>query len=373
MQTDTNTSSVNVGTAHLFSPLTIGDITLRNRIGVSPMCQYGSVDGFASDWHFVHLGSRAVGGAALVIVEASAVEPIGRISPDDLGIWKDEHIPALAKITAFVKEYGAVPGIQIAHAGRKASTLSPWKAGSREQRRDLTDAEGGWDFVGPSAVPFSPSSRTPKELTVAEIHAVQDKFVAAAQRALQAGFQWLEIHSAHGYLLNSFYSPLSNFRTDQYGGSFENRVRMLIETVRKVRAVWPSGLPLSVRISASDWAEGGWTVDDSVLLARLLKDEGVDVVDASSGAVRPGDKYPIAPGWQVPLAEQIRREAKIKTAAVGMITDAKQANEIIAQGRADIVLLARQMIRDPHWPYHAALALGQPVENTLPRRYLYAV
>lgn len=364
---------------HLFSPYTVRSVTLRNRIGVSPMCQYASVDGFANDWHLVHLGSRAIGGAGLVIVEASGVEARGRITADDLGIYKDEHVTELKKITAFIEQFGAVPGIQIAHAGRKASTKNPWKTGNRHEKQDLSDEEGGWLPVAPSAVPFSKDSRVPHELSTAEIKEIQQAFVAATKRALAAGFKWLEVHGAHGYLLNSFYSPLANFRTDEYGGSFENRVRMLVETVTLVRAAWPENLPLSVRLSASDWAEGGWTIEDSSALAKILKGLGVDMIDCSSGSVRPGDRYPLGPGWQVPLAEQVRAEADIATMAVGMITEAEQADEIIRGGKADIVLLARELMRDPYWPYHAARALeGKGVavgeaKKVLPPNYSYAI
>jgi len=362
---------------NLFSPLTIGKVTLRNRIGVSPMCQYASVDGFANDWHLVHLGSRAIGGAALVIVEASGVEARGRITPDDMGIYKDEHIEMLKKIAEFMEQYGAVPGIQIAHAGRKASTKNPWKVGNRHEKQELSDADGGWQPVAPSAVPFTPGGRVPHELTVGEIKEIQLAFQSAAKRALEAGFKWLEIHGAHGYLLNSFYSPLANFRTDEYGGSFENRIRMIVETTQLVRAVWPADLPLAVRLSASDWVEGGWTVDDSTELAKVLKELGVDMVDCSSAYVRHGDHYAYGPGWQVPLAEAVRKGANIATAAVGMITDAKQADDIIRQGKADIVLLARELMRDPYWPYHAARALeadlGVNSKKVLPPNYSYAI
>lgn len=359
--------------SHLFSPLTIRELTLRNRIGVSPMCQYNSVDGFAKDWHLVHLGSRAVGGAALVICEATAVEPIGRITPDDLGIYYDEHIPMLRKITDFLKEYGAVPGIQLAHAGRKASALSPWKADQRHEKVTLTTEDGGWDIVGPSAEPFSANSKVPKELTIEQIQEIQQKFVDAAARALNAGFQWLELHSAHGYLLHSFYSPLSNHRNDLYGGSFENRIRFVVETATKLRQVWPQKYPFSVRISASDWVEDGWTVEDSVQLAKILAAAGVDVIDCSSGNVRAGDRYKMEPGWQVPLSERVRAGAGVMTAAVGMITQPGQADDIIRSGKADLVFLARQMMRDPHWPLRAATELGLPPSTVLPRIYSYAI
>ncbi|CAN5515752.1 NADH:flavin oxidoreductase/NADH oxidase [soil metagenome] len=362
---------------NLFSPYTVRSVTLRNRIGVSPMCQYASVDGFASDWHLVHLGSRAIGGAALVILEASGVEARGRISPDDLGLYKDEHVEMLKKITTFIETYGAVPGIQIAHAGRKASTKNPWKVGNRHEKQEIADADGGWLPVAPSAVPFTPGSREPHELSISEIKEIQLAFQSAAKRAVEAGFKWLEIHAAHGYLLNSFYSPLANFRKDEYGGSFENRIRMLVETTKLVREVWPENLPLSVRLSASDWVEGGWTVDDSVELAKILKNLGVDLIDCSSAYVRAGDHYAYGPGWQVPLAEKVRAQANIATSAVGMITDAKQANEIISSGQADIVLLARELMRDPYWPFHAAQALedelGLKAKSVLPANYSYAI
>ncbi|MBL0184599.1 MAG: NADH:flavin oxidoreductase/NADH oxidase [Candidatus Obscuribacter sp.] len=365
------------GQANLFSPLNIKSVTLKNRIAISPMCQYHSVDGFAEDWHLVHIGARAIGGAALIIMEASAVEPIGRISPDDLGIYKDEHVTNLKRITAFVESQGAVPGIQIAHAGRKGSTKNPWKIGNRHEKQDVKDEDGGWQTVAPSAVPFSNDSRVPRELTIDEIKAIQDKFADAARRAARAGFKWLEIHAAHGYLLHSFYSPLSNFRKDEYGGSFENRVRMLLETVTKVKAVWPANLPLTVRLSASDWTEGGWTVDDSVKLAKLLKDLGVDLIDCSSAYVRGGDHYPYGPSWQVPLAQQVKALAGIATGAVGMITEPEQANKIIEDGQADLIFIARESMREPQWPYKAALALGAEIvpeaKSVLPKNYSYAL
>ncbi len=357
---------------NLFSPLTLRSITFKNRIGVSPMCQYNSTDGFASDWHLVHLGARAVGGAGLIIFEASGVEARGRITPDDLGIYKDEHISKLREITKFIGDYGSVAGIQIAHAGRKASTKNPWRIGDRHNKQALSDEEGGWEVVGPTNKPFSEHSRVPHALSIDEIKEIQEKFVEAAKRAEKAGFKFLEIHGAHGYLLHSFYSPLANDRNDEYGGSFENRTRFLREVTEKVRQVWPQNLPLSVRISASDWVEGGWTVDDSVKLAQELKTLGVDIVDCSSGNIRAGDRYNMQPGWQVPLAEAVRHQAGIATAAVGMITEAQQANEIIKSGKADLVLLAREMMRDAHWPYHAAKSLGIKAD-TLPPNYTYAL
>ena len=349
--------------AHLFSPLRIRDITFRNRIAVSPMCQYSSEDGFANDWHFVHLGSRAAGGAALVIAEASAVEARGRISPADLGIWKDEHIPALARITAFLRSQGAVAGIQLAHAGRKASTHVPWeKAGSF-----LPESEAGWRTMAPSPIPFRETDTPPLELSKAEIRTIVEVFAAAARRALAAGFQVIEIHAAHGYLINEFLSPLSNQRRDEYGGSFENRIRFVLEVTQAIRREWPDSLPLFIRISASDWAEGGWTIDDSVKLASILRSLGVDLVDCSSGGLVPYAKIELGPGYQVPFAERIRRETGILTGAVGMITDPEMADGIIREGRADLTLLARQFLRDPYFPLHAAKALG--IETAPPVQY----
>ena len=320
----------------LFSTFQLRSVTFPNRIGVSPMCQYSCEDGFATDWHLVHLGSRAVGGAGLVIVEASAVLPEGRITPADLGIWKDDHIPNLARIVSFLHSQGARAGIQIAHAGRKASMSAPF-AGEHL----VTEAEGGWIPVAPSAIPFSPKYAVPQELDQAGINQVVAAFARAARRGLAAGFDLVEIHAAHGYLLNEFLSPLSNQRTDAYGGSFENRARLLLEVVDAVRAVWPDHLPVSVRISATDWAEGGWTIDDSVALSKKLREHGVDIVDVSSGGLVPQVQIPVAPGYQVPFAARIRNEAGIATAAVGMITEPTQADAIIGQGEADLVLLAR--------------------------------
>jgi 2,4-dienoyl-CoA reductase-like NADH-dependent reductase (Old Yellow Enzyme family) len=337
----------------LFSPLTIRSVTFPHRIAVSPMCQYSCEDGFANDWHLVHLGSRAVGRAALVIAEASAVEARGRISPADLGIWKDEHIAPLARIAAFIRGQGSVAGIQLAHAGRKASTNVPWKGGSV-----IGENEGGWRPVAPSAVPFRDTDPPPLELTKAEIASIVDAFVAAARRALRAGFQVIEIHAAHGYLIHEFLSPLSNRRTDEYGGSFENRVRLALEVARAVRREWPDSLPLFTRVSASDWAGGGWTIDDSVELTRRLKAVGVDLIDCSSGGLVPYAKIELAPGYQVPFARRIRTEANILTGAVGMITEPRQADEIVRDGGADMILMAREFLRDPYFPLHAAAALG---------------
>jgi len=342
---------------NLFSPLTLRGITFRNRIGVSPMCQYSSEDGFATDWHLVHLGSRAVGGAGLVMVEATAVEARGRISPADLGIWKDGHIPNLARIAAFLKSQGAVPGIQLAHAGRKGSTDLPWRGGAA-----LLPEAGGWQTVAPSPIPFRDSDPTPAELRHDEIPGIVNAFAEGAQRALEAGFEVIEIHSAHGYLINEFLSPLSNRRGDEYGGSFDNRIRFLLEATEAIRGVWPGSLPLFLRISAQDWVEGGWTLQDSIELARHVKSLGVDLVDASSGGLVPYAKIELGPGYQVPFAEAIRREAAVPTAAVGLITDPKQADSIVGQGQADLVLLAREFLRDPYWPLHSAKRLEAKID-----------
>lgn len=338
---------------HLFTPLRVRDVTFRNRIAVSPMCQYSSVDGFTNDWHLVHLGSRAVGGAGLVMVEATAVEARGRISPSDVGIWKDEHIAFLARIAGFLREHGAVPGIQLAHAGRKASTRRPWEGGGA-----VPETEGGWQTVAPSPVPFGPEDARPAELSKAEIRSVVAAFAAASGRALQAGFQVAEIHSAHGYLIHQFLSPLSNLRTDEYGGSFQNRIRFALEVVEATREVWPGSLPLFLRISATDWVEGGWTPEESVELARRVRELGVDLVDCSSGGLSMQQRIPLEPGYQVPFAERIRREAGILTGAVGLITTPEQADDIVRSGKADLVLLAREFLRDPYFPLHAAKVLG---------------
>jgi 2,4-dienoyl-CoA reductase-like NADH-dependent reductase (Old Yellow Enzyme family) len=352
-------------TIHLFQPLTQRGITFRNRIAVSPMCQYSSEDGFATDWHLVHLGSRAVGGAALVMMEATAVEARGRISPFDQGIWKDEHIEFLTRIAAFLKQFGAVAGIQLAHAGRKASVRRPWEGGAA-----IPAAEGGWQTVAPSATPFRPADPVPAELSKSEIHAMVDGFVAAARRALQAGFQLVELHGAHGYLMHQFLSPLSNHRTDEYGGAFENRIRFALETIEAVRAAWPQELPLWLRISATDWVKGGWSIEDSIALARRAKPMGVDLIDCSSGGASLEQKIPMAPGYQVPFAERIRAEAGIPTGAVGLITNPEQAEHIIGSGQADMVLLAREFLRDPYFPLHAAGALGAELDP--PAQYLRA-
>jgi 2,4-dienoyl-CoA reductase-like NADH-dependent reductase (Old Yellow Enzyme family) len=349
--------------ARLFSPLRLREVEFRNRIGVSPMCQYSSEDGFANDWHFVHLGAFATGGAGLVMTEANAVVPEGRISPRDLGIWKDEHVPALRRITDFIHAYGAIAGTQLAHAGRKSSTQVPWEGSGA-----VTPEDGGWDEVmAPSAVAFAEGYPQPREVDEEGIRRVVDGFRDAARRALEAGFRVVEVHAAHGYLLNEFMSPLSNQRTDRYGGSFENRVRLTREVVGAVREVWPEMLPLFVRISASDWAEGGWDVDDSVRLASLLRDDGADLIDCSSGGLVPNAKIEIGPGYQVGFAERVRRDGGIPTAAVGLITDPEQADDIIRTGQADMVLLARELLRQPRWPLLAAHRLG--TRGPWPKQY----
>jgi 2,4-dienoyl-CoA reductase-like NADH-dependent reductase (Old Yellow Enzyme family) len=352
--------------AHLFEPLTIRGVTLRNRVGVSPMCMYSYTNGFSNDWQLVHLGARAAGGAGLIIAEATAVEDRGRITPDDVGIWSDAHVEPLQRVTRFIKQYGAVAGIQLAHAGRKASTSRPWDGGKPLSAGDAR----GWQVVGPSAIPFNEGYQTPHELTNPEIHAVQASFRAAAERALAAGFEWLEIHAAHGYLIHSFYSPLSNHRADEYGGSFQNRIRFLMETVRTVHTVWPAHLPLTVRISGTDWADGGWNIDESIELARCLKNEAVDLIDCSSGGNLPNARVPLGAGYQIPISEAVRRGAGILTASVGLITSAAQADEIVRNERADVVLLGREMLRDPNWAIHAAQALKQP--GPVPPQYLRA-
>ena len=353
-------------TARLFTPYAVRGVTLRNRIVVSPMCQYSCADGFATDWHLVHLGSRAVGGAGLVIAEATAVEARGRISPQDLGLWHDDQIAPLARITTFIGEQGAVPGIQLAHAGRKASTYRPWAG-----QGAVPAGEGGWDDVlAPSALPFTEGYPTPREMGPTDLRAVREAFVAATRRAAAAGFRFVELHAAHGYLLHSFLSPLANDRTDGYGGGLDGRMRFVLEVAEAVRAAWPAELPLAVRLSATDWVAGGWTVDDSVVLARELRGLGVDLITASSGGVSPRQQIPLGPGYQVQLAAQIRRAATIATMAVGLITEPEQAEAILAGEEADLVALARQLLRDPHWPLHAAAALG--VDLPWPAQYTRA-
>lgn len=342
--------------SHLFEPLALRGVTVPNRIAVSPMCQYSSVNGFATDWHLVHYGSRAVGGAGLVLTEAAAVTPQGRISPQDLGIWSDDHIDFLARIVHFVAQRGSVAGIQLAHAGRKASTPPPWE----NRSVTLTEAEGGWPIVAPSAVPFDDGCIVPKALTEEEIRDITAAFVQAARRSLLAGFQVAEIHAAHGYLLHQFLSPLSNQRADRFGGSFENRTRLLRDIVGAVRAVWPDHLPLLVRISATDWVEGGWDLEQSLELAQQLLPMGVDLIDCSSGGTVSHPRIPAGAGYQTRFAERIRRETGGKTGAVGMITAPAQADHIIRSGQADLVLLARELLRDPYWPLRAARELGNP-------------
>lgn len=351
---------------HLFEPLTVRGITLRNRVGVSPMAMYSYTDGYSNDWQLVHLGAMAAGGAGLVIAECTAVEARGRITPGDVGLWSDAHVEPQRRMTSLVKQHGAVPGVQIAHAGRKACLQRPWDGG----KPILADAAGGWQVLGPSPIPFDVGYQTPLELGKAEIQEVKAAFVSAAARAVKAGFEWLEIHAAHGYLFHSFYSPLSNQRTDEYGGSFENRIRFLLETTQGVRGVWPERLPLAVRISGTDWTEGGWTVDESVELARRLKEAGVDLIDCSSSGNVANARVPVGPGYQVPISEAVKRGADILTATVGLITTPAQADEIIRAGRADLVLLGLAMLRDPHWALHAAQELKQPVP--VPPQYLRA-
>lgn len=352
--------------ASLFSPASFRAITLPNRVVVSPMCQYSSEDGFANDWHLVHLGSRAIGGAGLVFTEAAAVTPEGRITPNDLGIWTDEHIPMLARIVDFVHSQGTAAGMQLAHAGRKASMQRPWQG-----EKLLSPDEGGWTgVVAPSDLAFRADYAQPHALTLDGIRSLRDAFVAATRRAIKAGFDVIEIHAAHGYLLQEFLSPLSNKRTDEYGGSFENRIRFLVETVDAVRAELSGERPLFVRISATEWTDGGWDIEDSVELARVLKQRGVDVIDASSGGNIVGATIPTAPGYQVPFAHRIRSEAGIATAAVGQITQPAQADSIVRNGEADLVLLAREFLRDPYWGLHAAQTLG--VQITWPPQYLRA-
>jgi 2,4-dienoyl-CoA reductase-like NADH-dependent reductase (Old Yellow Enzyme family) len=350
----------------LFDPLTIRGLTFANRVFVSPMCQYSSENGYANDWHFVHLGSRAVGGAGLVLTEATAVLPEGRISPQDLGIWEDGHIKMLAKIVRFIHEQGSVAGMQLAHAGRKASTSRPW-----EGHDAVPESQGGWTkVVAPSAIPFSETYPMPQALTLDGIKEIVDAFAAAARRACQAGFRVVEIHAAHGYLIHEFLSPLSNKREDEYGGSFENRTRLCREVVAAVRSAWPKELPLFLRISATDWVEGGWTIEESVRLAGALKEMGVDLIDCSSGGNALHAKIPVGPGYQTQFAERIRREAGIMTGAVGMITEPAQAEHIIRTGQADAVIMAREFLRDAYWPLRAARELDQSI--AWPVQYLRA-
>ena len=341
----------------LLSPLTIKGIVLRNRIAIPPMCQYSAVDGFANDWHLVHLGSRAAGGASLIIQEATAVSPEGRISPGDLGLYHTGHIEKLRQITTFIASQGAVPGIQLAHAGRKAGCAKPWKGG-----RQLNVGEGGWKTLAPSAIPFYSEDSIPDELTESGIQKIIADFGVAASRALAAGYQVVEIHAAHGYLMHQFLSPLSNRRTDQYGGSFENRIRLLLEVVEAVRNVWPDNLPLFVRISATDWVDGGWNPEESVSLCKILKINGVDLIDCSAGGLVPNVKIPVGPGFMVAFAGKIRKEAAILTSAVGLITKPKQAEAILEEGSADLILIGRESLREPYFPLKAAADLGDEID-----------
>jgi 2,4-dienoyl-CoA reductase-like NADH-dependent reductase (Old Yellow Enzyme family) len=350
---------------HLFDPLPLRSLTLANRIVVSPMCQYSSIDGFANDWHLVHLGSRAVGGAALVFTEASGVAPEGRISPQDLGIYDDGHVAGLARIVRFVRAQGTLAGIQLAHAGRKGSTARPWDGG-----RAVAGSDGGWTPVGPTADAFAAGYPVPRALALPEIAHIVDAFRLAALRALAAGFDVVEIHAAHGYLIHEFLSPLINTRTDAYGGTYDNRIRLCLEIVDAVRRVWPERLPLFTRISCTDWKEGGWDLDQAVELSRRMNAHGVDLVDCSSGGAVHDAKIQLGPGYQVPFAERIRREAGVATGAVGLITDPAQADAIVVGGKADCVLLARELLRDPYWPIRAARELGRVVP--LPPQYLRA-
>ena len=351
----------------LLSPLALRSLTLRNRIAMAPMCQYSAEDGMANDWHLVHLGSRAVGGTGLVIVEATGVTPDGRITPGDLGIWSDAHIAPLARIARFVESQGAAAGIQLAHAGRKASTAAPWLGGATLK----SAAEGGWPVVAPSAIPFHPDDPAPLALDAGGIEGIVDAFEAAARRALTAGFKVLEIHGAHGYLLHQFLSPHSNQRSDQYGGSLENRMRLLLRVTERVRAAMPAELPLFVRISGTDWAAGGWDIEQSVELSRRLKDLGVDLIDVSTGGNLPTARIPVAKRYQVPCSRRIRDDAEIPAGAVGLITDAKDADEIITGGDADLVLVGRELLREPYWALKAQHAFEE--EPAWPIQYGYAV
>lgn len=341
----------------LFSPLYIKDIELRNRIVVSPMCQYSASDGFATDWHLVHLGSRAVGGAGLVVVEATAVSPEGRISPDDLGLWKNEHIEKLKSIVSFIESQGAVAGIQLAHAGRKASIASEWKGGKL-----VRPDKGGWQPVAPSSIPFTEEYAFPRELAITEISKIISCFVTAAGRAVKAGFKVLEIHAAHGYLIHEFLSPLSNQREDEYGGSFGRRISLLEEVIDGVKTVWPENYPLFVRISATDWVEDGWDIEQSVKLAGILKQKGVDLIDVSSGGLVPHAHIPVEYGYQLPLARRVRNEAGISVGAVGMLTDPVQMETILQNDGADLIFIGREFLRDPYFPLHAARRLGEDIK-----------
>jgi 2,4-dienoyl-CoA reductase-like NADH-dependent reductase (Old Yellow Enzyme family) len=350
----------------LFSPLKIRNVELKNRIAVSPMCQYSSLNGFPTDWHLVHLGSRAVGGAGLIFTEATAVSPEGRISPDDAGIWNDEQANAYKKIASFIKSQNAVPGIQLAHAGRKASTYSPWKG-----KGEIKIENGGWQTLAPSPIPFTENFPRPKEMSEEDIKLVIDQFIKAAMRSIDAGFNVIELHFAHGYLVHEFYSPISNHRKDKYGGTLENRCRLAIEIAKSIRKIIPDGTPLFVRISSTDWTEEGWDIEQSVQLAKWLKEVGVDLIDCSSGGNVPNAKIPLETGYQIPFSERIKKDTGILTGGVGLITTAEQAEEIISSGKADIVLLARQMLREPYFAQHAAKKLNVDLKD-FPSQYLRA-
>jgi 2,4-dienoyl-CoA reductase-like NADH-dependent reductase (Old Yellow Enzyme family) len=352
----------------LFEPLGLRGRRARNRIVVSPMCQYSARNGVANDWHLIHLGGFARGGAGIVLTEATAVEARGRISPEDLGLWNDDQVEPLARAVRFVQDHGALAGVQLAHAGRKASTFRPWA----ERRGAVPDTEGGWQVIGPTDEAFHREWPTPRPADVHDLEAVVAAFAAATRRADRAGFDVVEIHAAHGYLLHSFLSPLTNRRDDDYGGGFEGRTRIVGEVVTAVRQVWPSEKPLFVRVSATDWIDGGWTPDDTVRLAREIEPLGVDLVDCSSGGLVPGVKVPAEPGYQVPFAERVRREAGVPSGAVGLITEAEQAEAIVADGRADLVLLGREFLRHPHWPLDAARQLGVDDDTIWPRQYVRA-
>lgn len=349
----------------LFSPLTIRSVSFPNRIVVSPMCQYSSVDGFANDWHLVHLGSRAVGGAGAVMMEATAVSAEGRISHGDMGLWKEEHIEFMKRIAGFIHSQGSIAGIQLAHAGRKASHHAPWRGGA-----SLKPEENAWQTMGPSAIAFKEGTPLPREMEIEDIEQVKDQFRSAALRALKAGFKLVEVHAAHGYLLHEFLSPFSNVREDAYGGIFENRIRFLVEVINAIRSVWPEELPLFVRISVTEWVEGGWTTEDSIELAKILKQHGVDLVDCSTGGNITGVKIPLVPLYQVPFAERIKKEADILSGAVGLITTPEEAESIIRDGKADLVVMARELLRDPYFPMHAAKKLGYDL--VWPEQYLRA-
>jgi 2,4-dienoyl-CoA reductase-like NADH-dependent reductase (Old Yellow Enzyme family) len=350
----------------LFSPIKIRGIELKNRIAVSPMCQYSSVNGLPHDWHLVHLGSRAIGGAGLVFTEATSISPDGRISPDDAGIWNDDQMNAYKTITSFIKSQNSVPGIQLAHAGRKASTYSPWKG-----KGEVNIKDGGWQTIAPSPISFAKNFPDPKEMDENEIRIIVEQFSKAAERSIEAGFEIIELHFAHGYLVHEFYSPISNKRKDSYGGSLEKRCRLAIEISESVRKTIPKNTPLFVRISSTDWVEGGWDIEQSVQLAKWLKEVGVDLIDCSSGGNVMNAKIPLSPGYQIPFAERIKSEAKILTGGVGLITQAEQAEEIIKSEKADIVLLAREMLRDPNFALHAAKKLNVDLED-FPKQYLRA-